>query len=63
ERAAVYGRVESYRTTRSAAFVRGNAHDCDPEDTQAHVSVVFMTIASDPRQKRETAKSEGDTDD
>ncbi|MEM8726278.1 MAG: PaaI family thioesterase, partial [Pseudomonadota bacterium] len=27
ERAAVYGRVECYRTTRSAAFVRGIAHD------------------------------------
>lgn len=67
ERAAVYGRVECYRTTRSAAFVRGIAHDGDPDDPVAHIAGVFMTIASDPRQKqdvsREAAKSEGQTDD
>jgi len=63
ERAAVYGRVECYRTTRSAAFVRGIAHDGDPDDPVAHVAGVFMTIANDPRQGKETAKSEGDTDD
>ncbi|MEL6528580.1 MAG: PaaI family thioesterase [Pseudomonadota bacterium] len=63
ERAAVYGRVECYRTTRSAAFVRGIAHDGDPDDPVAHVAGVFMTIARDPRQAKETAKSEGETDD
>ncbi|MDJ0642274.1 MAG: PaaI family thioesterase [Erythrobacter sp.] len=63
ERGAVYGRVECYRTTRSAAFVRGIAHDGDPDDPVAHVAGVFMTIASDPRQKMETAKSEGGTDE
>ncbi|WP_249171977.1 PaaI family thioesterase [Erythrobacter sp. JK5] len=67
ERSAVFGRVECYRMTRSAAFVRGIAHDGDPDDPVAHVAGVFMTIASDPRQKdrtaTESAKSEGDTDD
>lgn len=67
ERSAVFGRVECYRTTRSAAFVRGIAHDGDPLDPVAHVAGVFMTIASDPRQKpqlvQEGAKSEGAADD
>ena len=31
ERADVIGRCECYRTTRSAAFVRGIAHDGDPD--------------------------------
>ncbi|MEO0690046.1 MAG: PaaI family thioesterase [Pseudomonadota bacterium] len=51
EKASVFGRVECYRTTRSAAFVRGVAHDGDIDDPVAHVAGVFMTIASDPRQK------------
>ena len=67
ERSSVYGRVECYRTTRSAAFVRGIAHDGDPLDPVAHVAGVFMTIGSDPRQKtpptQEAAKSEGAADD
>lgn len=67
ECSAVYGRVECYRTTRSAAFVRGIAHDGDPNDPVAHVAGVFMTIASDPRQKspptQANAKSEGAADD
>ncbi|MEM9502088.1 MAG: PaaI family thioesterase [Pseudomonadota bacterium] len=67
ERSAVFGRVECYRTTRSAAFVRGIAHDGDTEDLVAHVAGVFMTIAKDTRQKDKaattSAKSEGDTDD
>ncbi len=50
ERAAVIGRVECYRTTKSAAFVRGIAHDGDPDDPVAHVAGVFMTIGRDPRQ-------------
>ncbi|MEL6878288.1 MAG: PaaI family thioesterase [Pseudomonadota bacterium] len=60
ERAAVIGRVECYRTTRSAAFVRGIAHDGDPDDPVAHIAGVFMTIHRDPRQgKVETTGSEG----
>jgi len=50
ERSAVRGRVECYRTTRSAAFVRGIAHDGDRDDPVAHVAGVFMTIGMDPRQ-------------
>ena len=41
--AAVNGRVQCYRRTRSAAFVRGTAHDGDPDDPVAHVAGVFMT--------------------
>lgn len=54
DRASVLGRVECYRSTRSAVFVRGIAHDGDPADPVAHVAGVFMTIASDPRQKNPT---------
>lgn len=54
ERASVLGRVECYRSTRSAVFVRGIAHDGDPADPVAHVAGVFMSIASDPRQKNPT---------
>lgn len=43
--ASVFGRVECYRKTRSAAFVRGIAHDGDPDDPVAHVAGVFMTIS------------------
>lgn len=49
ERSSVIGHVECYRTTRSAAFVRGIAHDGDPDDPVAHIAGVFMTIARDPR--------------
>ena len=67
ERSPVYGRVECYRTTRSAAFVRGIAHDGDLDDPVAHVAGVFMTIARDPREgkvpDKDAAKSEGATDD
>ena len=49
ERAAVWGRVECYRITKSAAFVRGTAHDGDPEDTVATMAGVFMTLSVDPR--------------
>ena len=44
ERAAVIGRVSCYRRTRSAAFVRGTAHDGDPDDPVAAVTGVFMTL-------------------
>ena len=42
---AVIGRVECYKMTRSAAFVRGIAHDGDPADPVAHMAGVFMTIS------------------
>ena len=43
-RQAVFGRSECYRLTRSAAFVKGIAHDGDPEDPVANMAGVFMTI-------------------
>lgn len=43
-RSKVIGRAECYASTRSAAFVRGIAHDGDPADPVAHVAAVFMTI-------------------
>lgn len=49
ERAAVIGRAECYKVTRSAAFVRGIAHDGEPDDPVAHIAGVFMSIAGDPR--------------
>ena len=38
----VIGRGECYKLTRSIAFVRGTAHDGDPEDPVAHVTGTFM---------------------
>lgn len=38
----VIGRGECYRLTRSIAFVRGQAHDGDPDDPLAHVAGTFM---------------------
>ncbi len=38
----VLGRGECYRITRSIAFVRGQAHDGDPDDPLAHVAGTFM---------------------
>lgn len=62
ERLGVFGRVECYRTTRSAAFVRGVAYDQSIDEPVAHVAGVFMTIAKDPR-TADVAKSEGEADD
>lgn len=39
----VIGHGECYRLTRSIAFVRGIAHDGDPDDPIAHVAGTFMT--------------------
>ena len=39
---AVIGRGECYRLTRSVAFVRGQAHDGDPDDPIAHVAGTYM---------------------
>ena len=44
ERTAVFGRSQCYRLTRSAAFVRGVAHDGDPDDPVAHIAGCFMTL-------------------
>lgn len=48
-RAAVVGQAECYKVTRSAAFVRGVAHDGDPGDPVANIAGVFMTITGDTR--------------
>ena len=61
ERASVRGRVECYRRTRSAAFVRGIAHDGDPDDPVAHIAGVFMTIGADPR--KDNPALQGDAGD
>jgi len=42
----VIARAECYRITRSAAFVRGIAHDGDPADPVAHAAGVFMAVES-----------------
>lgn len=40
----VIGRGECYRITKSVAFVRGQAHDGDPEDPIAHVAGTYMFL-------------------
>ena len=44
----VFGRGECYRLTRYIAFVRGVAHDGDPEDPIAHVAGTFMATEARP---------------
>jgi uncharacterized protein (TIGR00369 family) len=39
---AVTGRAECYRLTRRIAFVRGVAHDGDPDSPLAHVAGTYM---------------------
>lgn len=39
---SVIGRGNCYRITRSVAFVRGIAHDGDPDDPVANVTGTFM---------------------
>ncbi|MBY6128194.1 PaaI family thioesterase [Qipengyuania aquimaris] len=46
EKAPVFGRSQCYRVTRSAAFVRGLAHDGDASDPVAHIQAVFMKIGA-----------------
>lgn len=41
----VFGRGECYRLTKSIAFVRGQAHDGDPERPVAHVAGTYMFTA------------------
>jgi len=38
----VIGHGQCYRITRAIAFVRGQAHDGDPDDPLAHVAGTFM---------------------
>ena len=38
----VIGRGECYRIARSIAFVRGQAHEGDPDDPLAHVAGTYM---------------------
>jgi len=38
----VIGRGECYRLTRSVAFIRGYAHNGDPDDPVAHVAGTYM---------------------
>lgn len=38
----VYGRGECYRVTKTVAFVRGQAHDGDPDRPIAHVAGTHM---------------------
>jgi uncharacterized protein (TIGR00369 family) len=42
---AVIGRGECYRLTKTIAFVRGQAHDGDPERPVAHVAGTYMFTA------------------
>ena len=46
---AVHGRAECYRVTRSAAVLRGTAHDGDEDDPVAHMAGVFMFIPGQSR--------------
>ena len=40
----VIGRGECYAVKRAISFVRGQAHDGDPDDPIAHVSGTFMNL-------------------
>jgi len=40
----VTGRAECYRLTRRVAFVRGLAHDGDPDDPIAHLAATYMIL-------------------
>lgn len=41
----VFGRGECYRVTKTIAFVRGQAHDGDPDRPVAHVAGTYMFTA------------------
>ena len=45
DHASVIGHAECYKVTRSAAFVRGWAHDGDESDPVAHMAGVFLSIS------------------
>lgn len=40
----VYGHIECYRHTKNMAFVRGHAHDGDPDRQIANVTGTFMML-------------------
>ena len=40
----VIGRGECHRLTRAISFIRGAAHDGDPDDPLAHVAGTFMNV-------------------
>ena len=40
----VVGRGECYRLTRQISFIRGQAHDGDPDDPVAHVAGTYMNL-------------------
>jgi uncharacterized protein (TIGR00369 family) len=44
----VYGRGECYRITRAISFIRGQAHDGDPDDPLAHVAGTYMFTEPQP---------------
>ena len=44
----VIGRGECYALKRSISFVRGVAHDGDPDDPIAHVAGTFMNLDAQP---------------
>jgi uncharacterized protein (TIGR00369 family) len=44
----VIGRGECYRITRSISFIRGQAHDGDPDDPLAHVAGTYMFLEALP---------------
>lgn len=44
----VIGRGECYRITRNISFIRGTAHDGDPNDPLAHVAGTYMFTEVQP---------------
>lgn len=44
----VVGRGECYRLTRQVSFIRGQAHDGDPDDPLAHVAGTYMNLEPQP---------------
>ncbi len=42
----VIGRGECYRLARSVSFIRGAAHDGDPDNPIAHVAGTYMNLGS-----------------
>lgn len=42
----VIGRGECYRLARAVSFVRGQAHDGDPDDPIAHVAGTYMNLGA-----------------
>jgi len=54
---AIIGRGECYRITSNIAFVRGVAHDGDPEDLVANVTGTFMFTEKRKRPTRPSDRS------